>query len=67
VLRSSGLQLMGSGLGSVPFDKLLAAIGGVFAATVPGGFKIATHAVPLSEVEKAWTDDGDQSRLVFTV
>ena len=66
-LRSSTFQLMGSGIGSVPLDRLLAAIAGVFAAAVPDGFRIATRQVPLSEVEQAWTAAGDAARLVFRV
>ena len=67
VLRSAPITLMGSGLGSVPPDRLLAAIGAALEAAASGGLKIAAKPVPLSEVEQAWnTDDGGQ-RIVFTV
>ena len=67
VLRSAPITLMGSGLGSVPPDGLLAAIGAALEAAASGGLKIAAKPVPLSEVEQAWnTDDGGQ-RIVFTV
>ena len=67
VLRSAPITLMGSGLGSVPPDRLLAAIGAALEAAASGNLKIAAKPVPLSEVEQAWnTDDGGQ-RIVFTV
>jgi NADPH:quinone reductase-like Zn-dependent oxidoreductase len=67
VLRASAIELMGSGIGSVPLDRLVAAIGAMLHATGPGGFKIATTPVPLSEVEQAWPRDDSARRTVFTV
>jgi NADPH:quinone reductase-like Zn-dependent oxidoreductase len=67
VLRSSAIQLMGSGIGSVPFNRLLKGIEGVLQATVPGKFEIATTPVPLSNVEGAWSTEIPQSRIVFLV
>jgi NADPH:quinone reductase-like Zn-dependent oxidoreductase len=67
VLRASAIELMGSGIGSIAFDRLVKAIGELLQATVPGGFKIATEAVPLSEVEQAWPQDDSTRRIVFTV
>ncbi len=66
VLRSSPIELMGSGIGSVPFKRLQHAVEQVLEAAVPGGFKIATKPVPLSEIEQHWHDDGRQARVVFT-
>jgi hypothetical protein len=48
-------------------ERLVNAICGVLEATIPGGFKIATKAVPLSEVERAWAEDQSGRRLVFTM
>ncbi len=67
VLRSSAIQLMGSGIGSVPFSRLLKAIESVLQASVPGGFEIATTTVPLSEVTAAWSTETSQARTVFQV
>lgn len=67
VLRSSAIQLMGSGIGSVPLERLVAAVAGVLGATVPGGFKIAMKAVPLAQVERAWSANPEGARTVFTV
>ncbi len=65
-LRSSAIVLIGSGIGSIPFDRLLRAIDGLFRATVPAGFKIATNPIPLSGVEQAWTRDESTGRTVLT-
>jgi NADPH:quinone reductase-like Zn-dependent oxidoreductase len=67
VLRSSAIQLMGSGIGSVPFNRLLKVIKSVLQASVPGGFEIATTTVPLSEVTIAWSTETSQTRTVFLV
>lgn len=65
VLRASAIQLMGSGIGSVAPDRLVAAAAGVLEAAAAAGFKIATEAVPLAKVETAWAKDAGP-RLVFT-
>jgi NADPH:quinone reductase-like Zn-dependent oxidoreductase len=67
VLRSSAIELMGCGIGSVPLDRLFAAIGGLMQATIPAGFQIETTPVPLSEVERTWPNDDSTRRTVFTV
>ena len=61
VLRSSAIELMGSGIGSIPLDRLVNAVGGLLQAAVPGGFKIATTTVPLSDVEAAWPRDDSRA------
>ena len=66
VLRSSAIELMGSGIGSVSLEPLISAISEVFQAARPGKFKIPTQAVPLAQVEQAWTLDSG-SRTVFTM
>ena len=67
VLRSSGLELLGSGLGSVSHAGLVAAIGAMLQAAVPAGLRIDTETAPLSDVEDAWTRDTGEKRLVFAV
>jgi NADPH:quinone reductase-like Zn-dependent oxidoreductase len=67
VMRSSAIVLMGSGIGSIPLDRLINAIGELLKATVPSGFKIAVEPVPLSAVEQAWIDDDSTQRTVFVV
>jgi hypothetical protein len=67
VLRAKGIELMGSGLGSVPIERLLMEIREMMQAVVPAGFRIATRPVPLSEVEGAWAKDDSRQRTVFTI
>jgi NADPH:quinone reductase-like Zn-dependent oxidoreductase len=67
VLRSSRIELLGSGLGSVPADRLVAAIAELLQAAVAAGFQIAAKAVALSEVESAWAKDTGEKRIVFTL
>jgi NADPH:quinone reductase-like Zn-dependent oxidoreductase len=67
VLRSSSIELMGSGGGSIPPDRLLKTIEGVLQAAVPGKLAIATTPVPLSHVEEVWSAEIAQSRTVFVI
>lgn len=64
-LRSSALQLMGSGIGSIPFPKLFKAIKGVLGAAPIAGFEVDTERVPLLEVNAAWSRENSKSRLVL--
>lgn len=66
-LRSTALQIMGSGIGSVPLEKLLNSIGEVFQATVSARFQIETDVHPLADVEDAWAKDKGTIRTVFTI
>jgi len=65
VLRSSAIELMGSGINSVPAARLFAAIASVLHATRSAGFQIAAETAPLSEIERRWKTQ-NASRLVFT-
>ncbi|MDQ0394642.1 quinone oxidoreductase family protein [Labrys monachus] len=66
-LRSSAITLMGSGIGSVPLDRLVECIRALLRATVAGGFRIAARPVPLSDVERAWPEDDSRNRTVFVL
>ena len=66
-LRSSGLEMLGSGLGSVSCDQLVSAIGAMLHTARPAGLHVETEAVPLTSVSSAWTQDSGQGRLVFTL
>jgi NADPH:quinone reductase-like Zn-dependent oxidoreductase len=67
ILRSTAIELMGSGLGSVPIDRIVGAIEEVLHAAVAGCLEIATKPVPLSEVEQAWSSNAYMPRVVFTI
>jgi NADPH:quinone reductase-like Zn-dependent oxidoreductase len=60
-LRSSAIQLMGSGVKSVPFPKLLDAIKNVFDVVVPAGLQVQSKAVPLSAIEETWDAPGNRA------
>jgi NADPH:quinone reductase-like Zn-dependent oxidoreductase len=64
-LRSSALELRGSGIGSIPFPRLFASLRDVLAAAPSAGFKVRTRSVPLSDVGAEWNADGAAPRIVF--
>jgi NADPH:quinone reductase-like Zn-dependent oxidoreductase len=65
-LRSSGLELLGSGLGSVSFEALVKNIGEFMKAVVPGKLKIEAQTVPLTQVAAVWSSKTAE-RIVFTL
>ncbi|MEB2496797.1 quinone oxidoreductase family protein [Burkholderia cenocepacia] len=66
-LRATAIELMGSGLGSVPLPRLLASVRGVFEAAGEAGLAIDTRTVPLSAVGEHWGDSSSVVRPVFTM
>jgi hypothetical protein len=66
-LRSSGLELMGSGLGSLSAKAIVEALTAMFEAAASTELKIETEAVALSEVEGRWGSMESGKRIVFTV
>jgi NADPH:quinone reductase-like Zn-dependent oxidoreductase len=65
-LRSSGLELLGSGLGSISNAALLKSIGEMMKAIVPAKLTIHTEPVPLTEVGSVWNST-TTDRVVFTM
>jgi NADPH:quinone reductase-like Zn-dependent oxidoreductase len=64
MLRSTGLELLGSGIGSVAVKDLLAGAGELLAAAPVAGFHAPFKSVPLSAVSEAWTADSDVRLLL---
>jgi len=64
-LRSSGLEIYGSGGGSVPWKAILEAVPQILQHAARGELKLETKCVPLSEVESAWSAKSDDGRVVF--
>jgi NADPH:quinone reductase-like Zn-dependent oxidoreductase len=64
LLRSSGVELLGSGLGSLSSQAILQSLSTMFAAESKVRFAIDVDPVPLSKVEEAWTRK-EESRIVF--
>jgi NADPH:quinone reductase-like Zn-dependent oxidoreductase len=65
-LRSSAIQIMGSGLKSVPLPKLMESIRKTFDLAAHGKLYLPARAVPLSTVTENWDAPG-KPRLVFTL
>ncbi|PKR88793.1 alcohol dehydrogenase [Pleomorphomonas diazotrophica] len=66
VLRASAIELMGSGVGSVPLDRMMVAARDLLREAVPVGLTIPVRQVPLWVVEQAWAAPDDGRRVVFT-
>jgi NADPH:quinone reductase-like Zn-dependent oxidoreductase len=64
-LRSSGVELLGSGLGSLSAQQILQSLRTMFAATSKAEFDIDIDRVPLAQVEEAWTRKDQERRIVF--
>ena len=64
-LRSSALQLMGSGIGSIPLSRMFEAVRGVLQAAPSAGFRIATESMPLADVTTAWAAADGGRRIVL--
>jgi NADPH:quinone reductase-like Zn-dependent oxidoreductase len=67
VLRSSSIEMIGSGLGSIGLGRLVAAIRGVIEAAVPIGLDLGFEAIPLRDISAAWSQPHGSDRLVFSV
>lgn len=66
LLRSSGVELLGSGIGSSPHAELTAGIGEFLAAMARAHFVIEFDVFPLSDVERTWPLERDR-RQVYRV
>ena len=65
-LRSARLQIVGSGIGSVPGRDFVTELPELAEAVTEGAFDIRARAVPLAEVEQVWTRDAtDGDRIVL--
>jgi NADPH:quinone reductase-like Zn-dependent oxidoreductase len=64
-LRSSGLELLGSGFGSASLDQIRQALAEFFQVAAKEPFQFHTKAVPLAEVETLWNQAEEGTRLVF--
>lgn len=64
-LRSSGLELLGSGFGSASLEQIMRAVSELFQEAAKSPFESATKAAPLREVESLWNVPEMGTRLVF--
>lgn len=67
VLRAANFQVIGSGLGSVPGRQIVKELPSLVRLLKKGVFRIDAKAVPLRDVERAWTESSNTAeRVVFT-
>jgi NADPH2:quinone reductase len=64
-LRSSALELIGSGFGSASMDQIFRALGKFFAAAAQTPFQMKIKVAPLRDVEQLWNENEKGARLVF--
>ena len=64
MLRSSGLEVLGSGPGTIPLTDIVGAVPQVMAIAATGDLPIDIDEVPLAEVEAAWQRGGGR-RIVL--
>jgi len=66
-LRAARLQIVGSGIGSVPGREIVGELPSLVKEIVRGTFRIDAKPMPLSSVEQAWDDSTHTSeRIVLT-
>jgi NADPH:quinone reductase-like Zn-dependent oxidoreductase len=64
-LRSSGVELLGSGFGSVSMEKIQQSIAEFHAQAAKAPFQTNIRAVSLRDVETLWNSPEQGARLVF--
>lgn len=65
ILRSSAIELLGSGFGSASIDELLKEVARFFQFAQTSELKIDIKPVPLRDVEVLWSSAGQGARFVF--
>lgn len=66
ILRSSGLEILGSGIGSSTAQDVQESLTALFAAAASAGFRLETDVHPLSDLQSHWGTTGAERRLVFS-
>ncbi|WP_369264105.1 zinc-binding alcohol dehydrogenase family protein [Streptomyces sp. R35] len=66
-LRSTRLQIVGSGIGSVPGRDFVKELPKLVSAVTQGVFDVRARAVPLAEVEHVWTATAGMSDRIVLV
>ncbi len=64
-LRSSGLELLGSGFGSASLEQIGAALSGFFARIAVNPMEFTYRSAPLRQIGALWNADSEGARLVF--
>jgi NADPH:quinone reductase-like Zn-dependent oxidoreductase len=66
-LRSSQLELLGSGFGAASIEQIIQAVSRFFQDAAHEPFQIDIERAPLTEVERLWNTDERRARLVFQI
>ena len=64
-LRSSGLELLGSGFGSASMDEIFQAVHEFFEVAAKTPFQVSLKTVPLRDVASVWSTSERDARIVF--
>jgi NADPH2:quinone reductase len=64
-LRSSGLELLGSGFGSASMDEIFQAVREFFEVAAKTPFQVSIKTVPLRDVASVWSTPERDARVVF--
>ena len=64
-LRSTPVELLGSGFGSASIDAIMRSLAEFFATASKHEFRIDVRAIPLRDVEREWSAEGLRARTVF--
>ncbi len=64
-LRSSGLELLGSGFGSASMEQLRDSVAEFFTECAKSPFEFSLKTAPLSQVTALWNEKDQATRLVF--
>jgi len=67
VLRSSGLEILGSGIGSSTVQETKNSLTALFAAAASPGFRLETNVLPFAELGSHWGSTGEERRNVFAI
>jgi NADPH:quinone reductase-like Zn-dependent oxidoreductase len=67
VLRSSTIQIMGSGIGSIPLEEINLILYKLMQATSKARFQIEARELPLSNIAEAWSTENATPRIVMTM
>ncbi|QNI30300.1 zinc-binding alcohol dehydrogenase family protein [Alloacidobacterium dinghuense] len=64
-LRSSGIELLGSGFGSASMDEILQAVREFFQVAAKTPFQASIKTIALRDVESVWNNPERDARIVF--
>jgi NADPH2:quinone reductase len=67
VLRGSGLEIYGSGGGTIPVERIMEAIPQFVELAGDHGLRIETEQVPLAEVADAWSRQATDNRRLVVI